>query len=337
MRASQRAARSRPCAAARMRADLSFQVVEGVLQRGRHGAVRAAARDARARTASRALAGKTLTVTRDGRTKTFTFPADLPSANTANRSVLVATPGYLAVPCRLSGIQGRASGLRRVRPVPAGRRRHDQFRGHRPVDLRAAAARRVLGGVPHRQSPCATTPCRTSAAPALSLPVVPVTAFEYLQRGARPLLRHRPRTRHRRARLGAHPRLGAHRQVVQGVADLDGLPERRVPLLHPARARQFALLLGVEGRVRRDRGADRRRSQLQRLHPGDVARRSPSRCPTRRARARTTGPRCTGSGTIAPDSNHRYTTDPAVKAQMLARGYVAEGYGADAVGMCSPL
>ncbi len=37
------------------------------------------------------------------------------------------------------------------------------------------------------------------------------------------------------------------------------------------------------------------------------------------------------------DSNHRYTTDPAVKAQMLARGYVAEGYGADAVGMCSPL
>ena len=37
------------------------------------------------------------------------------------------------------------------------------------------------------------------------------------------------------------------------------------------------------------------------------------------------------------DSNHRYTTDPAVKAQMLTRGYVAEGYGADAVGMCSPL
>ena len=38
-----------------------------------------------------------------------------------------------------------------------------------------------------------------------------------------------------------------------------------------------------------------------------------------------------------PDSNHRYTTDPAVKAQMLARGYVAEGYGPDAVGMCVPL
>jgi len=36
------------------------------------------------------------------------------------------------------------------------------------------------------------------------------------------------------------------------------------------------------------------------------------------------------------DSNHRYTADPATKAQMLARGYVAEGYGPDAVIMCTP-
>lgn len=36
------------------------------------------------------------------------------------------------------------------------------------------------------------------------------------------------------------------------------------------------------------------------------------------------------------DSNHRYTADPAVKAQMLARGYVAEGYGPNAVIMCAP-
>ena len=36
------------------------------------------------------------------------------------------------------------------------------------------------------------------------------------------------------------------------------------------------------------------------------------------------------------DANHRYTTDTAVKAQMLARGYVAEGYGPDATSMCAP-
>lgn len=35
------------------------------------------------------------------------------------------------------------------------------------------------------------------------------------------------------------------------------------------------------------------------------------------------------------DSNHRYVIDPALKAQMVARGYVAEGYGPDAVAMCT--
>src|SRR4030095_13885575 len=31
------------------------------------------------------------------------------------------------------------------------------------------------------------------------------------------------------------------------------------------------------------------------------------------------------------DSNHRYTTSAAIKAQMQALGYAAEGYGPDAV------
>lgn len=35
------------------------------------------------------------------------------------------------------------------------------------------------------------------------------------------------------------------------------------------------------------------------------------------------------------DSNHRYTTDPGIKSWMLAKGYVAEGYGPDAVSMCA--
>jgi len=37
------------------------------------------------------------------------------------------------------------------------------------------------------------------------------------------------------------------------------------------------------------------------------------------------------------DSNHRYTADAGVKASMIARGYVAEGYGPDAVIMCAPV
>jgi hypothetical protein len=37
------------------------------------------------------------------------------------------------------------------------------------------------------------------------------------------------------------------------------------------------------------------------------------------------------------DTNHRYTTSAALRDQMLAKGYVAEGYGAPAVAMCAPL
>ena len=35
------------------------------------------------------------------------------------------------------------------------------------------------------------------------------------------------------------------------------------------------------------------------------------------------------------DSNHRYTTDPGIKAAMQAKGYLAEGYGPAAASLCS--
>jgi len=37
------------------------------------------------------------------------------------------------------------------------------------------------------------------------------------------------------------------------------------------------------------------------------------------------------------DSNHRYTTDLATKQLMISKGYVAEGYGPDAVVMCAQM
>jgi hypothetical protein len=36
------------------------------------------------------------------------------------------------------------------------------------------------------------------------------------------------------------------------------------------------------------------------------------------------------------DANHRYTTDPQIKAQMISEGYIAEGYGPSATIMCAP-
>lgn len=36
------------------------------------------------------------------------------------------------------------------------------------------------------------------------------------------------------------------------------------------------------------------------------------------------------------DSNHRYTIDPVIRDQMIARGWESEGYGPNAVVMCAP-
>ena len=36
------------------------------------------------------------------------------------------------------------------------------------------------------------------------------------------------------------------------------------------------------------------------------------------------------------DANHRYTTSKAVRDQMVAKGWIAEGDGADIVVMCAP-
>lgn len=37
-----------------------------------------------------------------------------------------------------------------------------------------------------------------------------------------------------------------------------------------------------------------------------------------------------------PSSNHRYTTSTVIKAQMVSEGWIPEGYGPNAVGMCAP-
>ena len=34
------------------------------------------------------------------------------------------------------------------------------------------------------------------------------------------------------------------------------------------------------------------------------------------------------------DSNHRYTTNPSIRDQMVAKGGIAEGYGPSAVALC---
>ena len=38
---------------------------------------------------------------------------------------------------------------------------------------------------------------------------------------------------------------------------------------------------------------------------------------------------------VRADANHRYVTSTALRASMLAAGWIPEGYGPDAVAMCA--
>ena len=95
-----------------------------------------------------------------------------------------------------------------------------------------------------------------------------------LQRGARPLLHHAARTPRSTRSIPAHRRLGAHRprvrRATQRRARRRARGEPGVPLLHSARPRRLALPVGLARRMRRGprEGADR--SELQRLHRGNV-------------------------------------------------------------------
>jgi hypothetical protein len=88
------------CAAA---ADPSFQVVQ--VFSNADGTVQfVQLREVAGQNGQQGLAGKTLTVTRNGATTAvFTFPADLPSANTAAGSTLRASTSGPSERCRATG------------------------------------------------------------------------------------------------------------------------------------------------------------------------------------------------------------------------------------------
>ncbi len=151
-----------------------------------------------------------------------------------------------------------------------------------------------------------------------------------LQRGARSLFRQRAAGRHRGARLRQPQGLGAHRAHVQRV------PGAR----RPARARSAASTC-------RPASGDSHFYSASPAECAEVAAKFPAfvhespdvmhialpdlatgECPAGLVKVyRLWNNRA--------DSNHRYTADPAVKAAMVAQGYVAEGYGPDATIMCA--
>ena len=315
-------------------ADVSFQVVEAFSNAD--GTVQfVQLRESAGLNGQHGLAGKTLTVTRDGRSKTFTFPADLPNGNTANRSVLIVTPGFLAVPARypeFKAVTPDYVAFDQLLPAEGGTidfAGTDQWTfGPLPRDGFSAVFRT---GNPVRDNALTNFGGAT-----VSLPVVPVTAFEYYNA----TLDHYFVTDLApdiealdSSRIAGWARTGKSFNVWPiTMGFLNDVCRYYIPPEHgnshffsasKVECDTIASRIGVDPNYS---GYVLETSQAFAVALPDSA----GACPNNwTAVYRLWNNRA--------DSNHRYTIDPAVKAQMLARGYVAEGYGTDAVGMCSPL
>ena len=101
-----------------------------------------------------------------------------------------------------------------------------------------------------------------------------------------------------------------------------------LPLLHSTGSGRFALLRAWYRRVQCDRPEE---SELRARGP-DVH----ADVPARRRRVSASTIQVYRVFSNRPDANHRYMIDKAVRDQMVAIGWLAEGDGPDLVVMCAP-
>ncbi|HVO90113.1 MAG TPA: hypothetical protein VMV45_16350 [Casimicrobiaceae bacterium] len=274
--------------------------------------------------------GHTLTSTHAGVTKTYTFATDLPSSSTANKRVLVGTAGFAAldliapdfvVPDRFLSTDGGTVNYAGVDEVTYA---------SLPTDGANAIDR--MG------SPMPNVATNFIGAAAV-IPAIPVTSVEYYN-----------------ASLD-------HYFISDLAPDIDALDSGRIAgwsrtgksfRVHPSGSTGFNLNPVCRFYIPPAHGDSHFFSA------------SPAECASVQQKS-LSDPNFSGyvmetpaafyiglpdttSGACPPatqsvyrlwnaraDSNHRYTTDSGVKAQMLAKAYVAEGYGPDAVIMCAPL
>jgi len=274
------------------------------------------------------LQGQVLTSTHAGATKVFPFPANLPNGSTARRQVLIATPGFAAL-----GI---------VAPdftMPAGFLPTDGGTVNYASVSQMTFPALPTDGVLQLQADGATSANVATNYPGDtgSAPPMPVTAVEFYNAG----LDHYFISALQpdidaldSGRLAGWTRTGQSFKVYPSAA-LGGAgvnPVCRIYIPPPLGDSHFFSASPQEcNETRAKFPAFSFESPavfyvaLPVTTPGPSA----GACP---------------AGTIPvyrafdnrADANHRYTTSRAIRDQMVAMGYIAEGYGDDAVIMCAP-
>jgi len=280
------------------------------------------------------LAGLALTTLKAGVQQTFTFPANLPSASTANRAVLIVSQGYLAAPSYAPEFKAVAPDYvmpDRFLPTDSG------FVAFADADSWLIPALPADGFTAlYRDGSKRDNSVANFGGATASLPPIPVRAVEfynaaldhYFISDLAPDI-----VALDSGRIAGWTRTGLSFQVwpitqgfLNGVCRFYLPPEHGNSHFFSASPSECA---AVSSHVATDpnySGYVLETSEAFAVALPDAA----------GACAQYWGPVYRLWNQRA-DSNHRYTTDAAVKAQMIAKGYVAEGYGPDAVAMCSPL
>ena len=258
--------------------------------------------------------------------KQFDFPANLPSSNTASRSVLVATAGFAAL-----GIAPDYTIPDRFVPTDGGSITYAGFTDTisippLPIDGATAINR---GGAPVTPAP------KNFANMTIAVAAAPVTSVEFYN----PALDH---------------------YFISALApDIDALDTGRIAgwtrtglsfKVHPSVASGGAGVSPV-CRILIPPPADSHFFSASPQECADTLTKFPFMTKETDdaffiALPVQTGPTAgaCATGTVPvfrvfnnrPDGNHRYTTDPAIRDMMVAKGGIAEGYGDNAVIMCAP-
>lgn len=272
--------------------------------------------------------GHVLTSTHAGLSKTFAFPANLPSSSTAGRQVLIATPGFTALGLATPDYT-----------IPAGFLATDGG----SVDFASVSqmtyAALPTDGVGQLQSSGAVSPnlATNFAGVSAMVPVLPVTAVEFYHGGL------------------------DHYFISALQPDIDALDSGR--LTGWVRTGQSFKVYPSQEAGGAGVNPVCRIYIPPALGDSHFFSASPQECNETRFKfptftfesaavfyialpVTTPGPTAGAcpAGTIPVyrafdnrlDANHRYTTSRAIRDQMVARGYIAEGYGDDAVIMCAP-
>jgi hypothetical protein len=287
-------------------------------------------REAQGSNGQNAWSGRSLTSTHAGVTKSFAFPADLPAAATAGKRVLVGTQGLAA--------------LGFIAPdyvIPNGFLATDGATlNYAGADTLTYATLPTDGvGALNRAGATVPNAATNFAGKTVSFPALPVTSVEYYNAG----LDHYFISNLQpdidaldTGRIAGWARTGQSFRVfpsqASGGAGVNPVCRFYIPPAH-GNSHFFSASPAECNSIQQKSLTDPNYSGYVFESPAVFFVALPNT---------TTGACPAGTAPTyrlwnqRADSNHRYTGAPAIKAQMITAGYVAEGYGPDAVIMCAP-